>query len=162
MRGFTLIEILVVIAIIAVLAGLALPIMARSRAEARRVACSSNLSQLHKAVMLYVSDNFATYPKFAARPSINTGKPRMRDVLIKYAPDERVFKCPDDKQGYFEKEGASYEWNAALNETSQDGPIDKLIAPTKMPMMYDYENFHPRSGDFGGKNVVFLDGHVEH
>lgn len=162
-KGLTLIEILVVVAIISVLTGLAIPIMARSRAQARRLSCASNLSQLHKAMSIYVSENFATYPRLAARPTMNQGMPRMRDTLIKYAPDERVFKCPEDNKQFFEKEGASYEWNAGLSESSQDGPIDKLISPAKMPMMYDYENFHASTGgEFGGKNVLFCDGHVGH
>src|SRR5947208_11599528 len=54
--GFTLVELLVVIAVMAVLAGLLLPVLARAREEGRRVACLSNLRQISQAHLMYVQD----------------------------------------------------------------------------------------------------------
>ena len=54
--GFTLIELLVVIAVIAVLAGLLLPALARSKTQARKIACLSNSKQLVLAWALYAAD----------------------------------------------------------------------------------------------------------
>lgn len=56
-RGFTLIEILVVVAIIALLISILLPSLSRAREQARAVACGSNLSQLIKAENQYQSQN---------------------------------------------------------------------------------------------------------
>jgi len=57
-RGaFTLVELLVVMAIIAVLAGLLLPVLARAREEARRAACANRLAQLGKAQLAYMNVN---------------------------------------------------------------------------------------------------------
>jgi prepilin-type N-terminal cleavage/methylation domain-containing protein/prepilin-type processing-associated H-X9-DG protein len=61
-RAFTLIELLLVIAIIAILVSLLLPTIAGAKAKAQRIACVSNLKQLALGINLYATDNDDSLP----------------------------------------------------------------------------------------------------
>ncbi len=61
MRGFTLVELLVVISIIALLIALLLPALARAKAQAMRVVCASNLRQLALATREYAGEYRGQY-----------------------------------------------------------------------------------------------------
>jgi prepilin-type N-terminal cleavage/methylation domain-containing protein len=60
--GFTLIELFVVIAIIAVLAALAFPLWGRMRASSMAATCTANLRTLHQATMHFAADNNGFFP----------------------------------------------------------------------------------------------------
>ncbi len=55
--GFTLVELLVVIAVIAILASLLLPVLARAKTKATAIHCLGNLRQLQLAWHMYAADN---------------------------------------------------------------------------------------------------------
>ncbi len=71
-RGFTLLELLVVVAIIGTLAALLLPVLGRAQALAQRSACGSNLRQWGVALQLFLDDNAEFLPRENAVDDINS------------------------------------------------------------------------------------------
>lgn len=66
-RGFTLVELLVVISIIALLVSILMPALSRAREQAKLVICRSNISQLGKVVSVYRSEFEGTVPPIFSR-----------------------------------------------------------------------------------------------
>lgn len=61
-RGFTLIEVMVVVAVIAILMAILLPTLHRTRENARATTCQSNLRQLGQAFQMYAGDYDGVWP----------------------------------------------------------------------------------------------------
>lgn len=103
MKGFTLIELLVVVAIISILAAILFPVFARSRENARRASCMSNLKQIALGVAQYNQDNDSMFP-----PRYNAGAPYVYPphtaqntggwpILVEpYIKSEQLFQCPSE------------------------------------------------------------------
>src|SRR4051794_36065052 len=61
-RGFTLVELLVVIGIIAVLISVLLPALAKARESANTIKCAANLRAIGQGINVYVAENKQTFP----------------------------------------------------------------------------------------------------
>ncbi len=89
-QGFTLIEILVVLAIIGVLVALVFPVFASARRSARMTTCASNLRQVGFALRMYQED----WDKMSPSNTQNNVQ-TVWAVLKPYAKNTEVFHCPD-------------------------------------------------------------------
>lgn len=61
-RAFTLLELLVVIAVISILTALLLPVLSKAKAHARSASCTNHLRQMGMALKMYVDENHNRYP----------------------------------------------------------------------------------------------------
>jgi len=110
-KGFTLVELLVVIGIIALLIAILMPVLGRAKEQANWVKCLSNMRQIGQAFQMYVSNNKGTFP----RPGVGGGAFTPEDWIYyeDTAPDRKmddsaiakylgtplnrsVFQCPSD------------------------------------------------------------------
>lgn len=117
-RGFSLIEFLVVLAVIALLAALIFPVIAAAREKGRRIACVSNMHQLGLALLLYTQDNDERQPNgmFYNRFPLNIG---WAGRIYPYVKQVDVFHCPDDPTG------------------SRDGPAHSRAYPVSYALNLD-------------------------
>lgn len=100
-RGFALIELLVVLAIIAILAGLLFPIFAKARAQGRQTQCLSQLRQIGLAIQMYQQD-FEELP------------PRLSALYPGYISEARLYICLRDPQAGQHEGGPRLEGNVYL------------------------------------------------
>ena len=116
-NGFTLVELLTVITIIGMLAGMIFPSLQRVRAKAETTACQSNLRQIGTAVWLYVPDNGNKFPSinnpWGSQVFTNEGATNLLGALGPYGLTAKVLACPADlrsKDSYYRKYTNSYEY----------------------------------------------------
>lgn len=149
-RGFTLTELLVVVAITAGLAGIAVPVSMSMVAKSREAACLGNLRGIGAGLQAYLSDHNNRLPVLAlGRGRKSSPEPVLETVLLPYVGGTDIFRCPADKE-QFPKTGSSYHWNITQNglhitKVSFLGVEDR---PESVPLVSDKESWHPNGTNF--------------
>ncbi len=159
---FTLIELIVVIAIIAILIGLSYPAIKIAKEKADKSSCINNLKQIGIAAHSYAVSNYDYLP---VAKRVGDGPDDIYCISnILETDSKQVFSCPADKKKiydgrtHFERYGTSYEWNTLMNGMKIDKAkigIQNLVLST--PLAGDAEDFHGRQR----RNYLYPDGRVE-
>jgi prepilin-type N-terminal cleavage/methylation domain-containing protein/prepilin-type processing-associated H-X9-DG protein len=99
-RGFTLVELLVVLAILAALVAILFPVFAQARERARMSACSSNMRQIGHGMRMYLQDYDETYPYNRFHGALAIGDEKRidswRNRLLPYLKSMDVLRCPSN------------------------------------------------------------------
>ena len=181
LNGFTLVELLVVVAIIALLLSILLPALGKAKEIAVEVACASNMKAQGLANSMYATDNkgwfvpeklyqggsYGKMPK--PNPWNDTAWPSFSDILIDYAappPNEfddesvkTIWQCPGDRDGI--NRAACYGRNNSINDPLPQNKERALgtvsLNGTATQIMY-WENIHPDELDvIPTETVLFMD-----
>lgn len=163
--GFTLVEVLVVVAVIALLAAILFPVLASARERARGATCTAHLRQIGQALSLYASDYDERFPwgidivdRYA--PSIWGGHPGwqaflqsmplMHEVVDPYVKEMGVWRCPSDtgftwleisstplvcQPSAYTQYGASYAYRTEL--TFRGLSVSGIESPAEINVLHD-------------------------
>lgn len=167
-RGFTLLEMLVVISVIVVLIGLLLPVISKARRYSQQVACTASLRDIGAGWIMYRQTNPNAFPIAVTFPSANpapAGEKTIMAALNRQITVAGAWRCAGDDRDYFARYATSYEyWPGIALAIDLNNAV--LLAgfakhnPAIVPVLGDAEAFHPNRSTTG-RMALYCDGHVD-
>lgn len=172
-RAFTLIELLTVIATIAILAGILIPVVGRVRESARTSQCTSNLRQIGMGMSLFAADNQGMLPPAAGTPSGESTEVQWTKWLDDYLPQQGtsstarehpIFLCPSTNyEGLeFSDIARSYSATASIYGPSASGVLGRdsrgrrlltsIENRPRVPMVIEGKRYQNGNGSISGLN----------
>ena len=114
MKKFTLIELLIVVAIIGILVSLLLPSLTKAREASKNVVCKSNLKQIYVSFQTYAKNNNGYFPQTASVSQEDTSLHAWKTSQAEHLKEQYlsnafdIFYCPMDQKTKQEREN---HWN---------------------------------------------------
>jgi len=160
--GFTLVELLVVISIIALLIGILLPALGKARTSSIRLLCLSNQRQLASSVVLYANDfddrvplGFSLGPgegwkqyNYLLRTNPSTGTPSMRWMGLLYQhgafESPEAFYCPAERDPLMRLDTESNPWPP--DDTAPAGKSTRIGYGTRPMVGWPFPSTAPQPG----------------
>jgi prepilin-type N-terminal cleavage/methylation domain-containing protein len=127
--GFTMIELLTVIAIIAILVAILFPVFASVKRSVRLTSCMNNMHNISQAMNLY-HDNWGTYP--IVLDSFVVGGVTFHTLFPQYVKSQDVYRCPENV--YPIADGNVQDF-APTQLTSTAQPIKRFPNASGTPML---------------------------
>lgn len=175
-RGFSLIELLTVMAIIAVLASLMLPVLGRARETATSMACANTVRHLATASLLAAEDNEGRLPTDFEGPAIVGFHYQILPYLRESAQEEgvaAVFGCPAVRDSRQDPEWhLGMRYNYAVNQSLPGSQVSEISMPAQRVMFVDSPatvdaratgafSAEPQTYRHRGTvNAAYMDGHM--
>ena len=175
-RGFTLIEVLVVIAIIAILAAIIFPVFAKARGKARQTQCLSNIKQIGAGLIMYADDSDGCYTRGQFWPW--NGTHLWTHAIEPYLKNTDILRCPDQGRDPFSYGYNIAYWGAGDVKDGMHGiqdtyPVHEswVAEPSETVWVVDFGRYWGCGLEFGteepdrrhndGCNTLFVDGHAK-
>jgi prepilin-type processing-associated H-X9-DG protein/prepilin-type N-terminal cleavage/methylation domain-containing protein len=142
-RGFTLVELLVVVGMIAVLIGVLLPALARAREQSKAVSCASQLRQLYLAQMFYADDNGGRITPVLFEGINRTWHPLLAPYVTKVQDEQnfertaQLFLCPSVDPGLFKPTASAYGMNSHVMLDNWRSRRDRKTNASEIILMGD-------------------------
>jgi prepilin-type N-terminal cleavage/methylation domain-containing protein len=147
--GFTLIEILIVVAIIGLLAAILFPVFSRARENTRRASCQSNLKQVGLALLQYTQDYDERFPMGTiVEPSPYLGR-GWAGQIMPYLKSVGILRCPSDPTSYTTagRVPISYAYNVGIVRTGINPsgdvfrfyPLPAFTAPARTVLCFEVQ-----------------------
>lgn len=162
-QAFTLIELLVVISIIAILAGIALPVFGEVKIRGDQTKALSNAKQIGTACKIYATDNNGIYPHYTDYPQGQAAAPTkaaagdssnkvLRILIPDYLPDRAIFTIP--KSAFCKSPQPSTATDPLPNGTNEWAYVSGLsdTSNSRWPILAD--GFDPQTATSGDPSYV--------